>query len=85
MLLVIEIVLFVVGLSLLSSGRVPRWVRRRWVRQPRRATVRWLGLILVLPFPIAFSGGIVLNTRLGDQATAFGMVWEVGVLVLAVQ
>jgi hypothetical protein len=83
MLLVIEIVLFVVGLSLLSSGALPRWVRRRWVRKPCGATVRWLGLLLVLPFPIAFLGGIVLNARLGEQATAFAMVWEAGVLAVA--
>jgi hypothetical protein len=83
MLVVIEVALFAAGLSPLTTGRLPRWLLRRSQRQPSGATVRWLGLILILPFPIAFVGGIALNERLGDRGTVYAMIVEIVVLVAA--
>ena len=83
MLLVIEVIFLMAGLSALTSGKLPPWLLRRSKQKPQGAIVRWLGLILVLPFPIAFLGGIALNARLGDRGTAYGMILEIGVLVAA--
>lgn len=83
MLLVIEIVLFVTGLSVLSSGKLPRWLLRRAKRPPSRASVRGLGALLVLPFPIAFLGGLALQARLGDRGMVYATVLEITILVAA--
>ena len=84
MLLVIEIITLMAGLSALTSGTLPSWLLRRAKQKPRRAAVRWLGLILMLPFSVGLLGSIALNARLGDQGTAYAMVLEIVVLVAAV-
>jgi hypothetical protein len=83
MFLVIEVIMLAIGLSLLSSGRLPRWLLRRAKRTPTRASVRGLGALLVLPFPIAFLSGFALQARLGDRGTLYATALEIAVLAAA--
>jgi hypothetical protein len=90
MLLLVEIIMLIAGLWALAAGKLPSLLfgGPQYVLEGRG--VRWLGLILILPLPIALAGGTVLTLLWGQQGTfyAFGlellMVCVAGITALVV-
>jgi len=83
MLLVIEILLLIAGIIALATGKLPSFLLGGAKYRYEGRGVRWLGLILVLPLPLAFVSGVLLALLFGDQATGYTFVVEL-LIVLAV-
>jgi hypothetical protein len=83
MLLLVEIIMLIAGLWALAAGKLPSLLfgGPQYVLEGRG--VRWLGLILILPLPIALAGGTVLTLLWGEQGTFYAFGLELLVVCVA--
>jgi flagellar basal body-associated protein FliL len=83
MLLTIEIIFLFAGIWALVAGKLPSFLFGGPKYRLEGGRVRLLGVILMLPIPIALVGGVVIGLLFGEQAEAYAMLFEI-VAVLGV-
>jgi hypothetical protein len=88
MLLAIEVILLISGIWALVTGKLPSFLFGGPKYKLEGRGVRLLGVVLLLPIPIALVVGVVLGLLFGEEAQAYAMLFElvivVGVGVVAV-
>ena len=82
MLLIIEIGMLIAGVWAIATARLPSWLLGGSKYEYEGRGVRWLGLILVLPLPVAFIGGVVLGLLFGEQGTGYAFILEIAIVVV---
>lgn len=82
MLLIVELVMLIAGIWAIVAGKLPSFLFGGPKYRFEGRGVRWLGLILLLPLPMAFVGGVVLALLFGDQSSDYALLLEL-VIVLA--
>lgn len=81
-LFIAEIVLFLAGIWALATGKVPGVVFGKKYRI-EGIGARLIGLILILPIPVALIAGVAFTLILGEtQGSVYGTVVEIVTLVL---
>lgn len=74
--IVIEIIMLFAGIWALVTAKIPSWVLGGPRYKLEGGGARLLGLILVLPLPLAFVGGFVLALFLGEEGAAYATLLE---------
>src|SRR5262245_23118305 len=82
MIFIIEIILFFAGIWTIFNAKLPLFISGPQY-QVEGANARLLGLILLLPLPIAFIANFILSLFL-DKGTALGSAILVEILVVIV-
>ena len=83
MILVLEIIFLISGLWAIFTGKLPSTLFSSAKYEIEGTAVRLLGVLLVLPLPVAFLGGVVLALLFGERATGYATIFEI-VVVLGV-
>jgi hypothetical protein len=81
MLLILEIAMFVGGIYAIFSAKVPSFLVGGGNYQVEGTTARLFGVLLILPMPIAFIGGIILALLFGKDATSYAVILEVAIVL----
>jgi hypothetical protein len=86
--LIIEIAMLIGGIWAIVAGKVPSFLVGGGKYQVEGVVARLFGLLLILPLPVAFLGGVVLALLFGEDGTGYAAMLEIvtvlGVAVLAV-
>jgi len=78
MLLIIEIAMLIGGIYAIVSAKVPSFLVGGGKYQIEGMTARLFGVLLVLPLPIAFFGGVILILLTGEEGTFYATMLEIG-------
>lgn len=88
MLLIVEVVMLIGGIWTIATGKVPSFLVGGGKYQVEGLAARLLGLLLVLPLPVAFLGAFALGLLFGEDGAGYAALLELaivlGVAVLAV-
>ncbi len=88
MLFIVEIAMLIGGIYAIVSAKVPSFLVGGGKYQVEGMTARLFGVLLILPLPIAFLGGIILALLFGEEGTGYAIILELitvlGVAILAV-
>lgn len=85
MLLIVEIIMLIAGIWALATGKIPSILFGGPHYKLEGRGVRLLGVILMLPIPVALSGGVVLALLFGEQASGYAILFELAaILVVAI-
>ena len=76
MLIVIEMVMLLAGVWALVTAKIPSWVLGGKKYEVEGRGARLAGLFLILPLPMAFTGGIVLGLLAGNDANLYAAALE---------
>jgi hypothetical protein len=83
----VEVLLAIVGIWILAAGRVPDIVIGKKGYQIVGGKARLLGLILLLPGPLAIAAYVILFAFLGDKdpssALGLGVLFEFAMFILS--
>lgn len=86
--LIIEIAMLIGGIWAVVAGKVPSFLVGGGKYQVEGVVARFFGVLLILPLPVAFLGGVVLTLLFGEDGTGYAamleMVTVLGIAVLAV-
>jgi hypothetical protein len=87
MFLIIEIAMFIGGIWALVKGEVPSFLVGGGKYKVEGTNARVFGLLLILPLPIAFLGGLILGLLFGqdgvEYATILELVAVIGIAILS--
>jgi hypothetical protein len=85
MLLFIEVFLFFAGLWAVVSATLPALALlfRGPDHDLEGSGVRLLGLVLLLPLPLAMLGSLALGSLLGERAAGYALLYELVIIVFA--
>jgi hypothetical protein len=83
MLLIIQIAMLVGGIYSMVSAKVPSFLVGGDKYQVEGRAARLFGVLLMLPLPIAFLGGVVLGLLFGEDGAGYAMTLEI-IIVVAV-
>lgn len=71
MLFVLEMIMLMVGIRVLLKGTLPSIPFIKPPRDVGKGTMNLLGIVLMLPLPVAIVTSVLLNSLLGDDAGAY--------------
>ncbi len=80
MLLILEIAMLIGGIYALATGTVPAFLVGGGKVKIEGLTARLLGVLLILPLPTAFVGGVLMALLLGEEAANYAALLEIGVV-----
>ena len=87
MLLIIEIAMLIGGIYAIVTAKVPSFLVGGGKYQVEGTVARLFGVLLILPLPVAFLGGIILALLFGEDGTGYAVILELitvfGVAILA--
>lgn len=87
MLLIIELAMLAGGIWAIFTGKIPSSLVGGKKHQVKGTMARVLGLLFILPLPVAFLGAVVLIALFGDAGQRYAIVLEIitviGVALLA--
>ena len=88
MLLILEIAMLIGGIYALISAKVPSLLVGGGKVQIEGLPARLIGVLLILPLPTAFIGGVLMALLLGEEAANYAVLLEIfvvfGIAILAV-
>lgn len=80
MLLILEIAMLIGGIYALVTAKVPGFLVGGGKVQIEGLPARLLGVLLILPLPTAFVGGVLLALLVGEEAYNYAALLEIGVV-----
>ena len=80
MLLIAEVLMFIGGLYVAISGKMPSWIAGRGYKA-EGTNARLVGGMMALPLPLAFCAGVVIGLTAPDSV-GYASVFEIVVVVL---
>ena len=87
MLLIIEIAMLIGGIYAIITAKVPSFLVGGGKYQVEGTVARLFGVLLILPLPVAFLGGIIFALLFGEDGTGYAVIFELitvfGVAIIA--
>lgn len=81
MILILEIIFLIAGLWAIATGKLPAFLFGGGHYTAEGTAVRLLGILLILPLPLAFMAGIVLGLLFGEDAPGYAVVTEIVIVI----
>jgi len=79
---VFEILMAILGIVILVAGKIPRWLMPGLRHRYDGPGIRWFGVLLLLPMPLAFLIGVVFYLVSGTTPPPWAALIESGITVV---